>query len=207
MAQFFTIHPDNPQRRLVTQAANILLQGGVIVYPTDSCYALGCQVGNKEALLQIRRIRKLNEDHNLTLMCKDLTEISTYAMVGNTAFRLMKALTPGPYTFLLRASRDVPRRLQHPKRKTIGLRVPNHPIAQALLMELEQPILSTSLILPGEEFPETVAEEIRNVLGNQVDLIIDGGVCGMEPTTVVSLIDNSPEIVRQGKGDTVVIGT
>jgi tRNA threonylcarbamoyl adenosine modification protein (Sua5/YciO/YrdC/YwlC family) len=207
MAQFFNIHPDNPQKRLITQAANILLQGGVLVYPTDSCYALGCQVGNKEALLRIRRIRNLDEGHNLTLMCKDLTEISTYAKVGNTAFRLMKTLTPGPYTFLLKASRDVPRRLQHPKRKTIGLRVPNHPIARALLMELDQPILSTSLILPGEKFPETVAKVIRDVLGNQVDLIIDGGVCGMEPSTVVSLLDDVPEIVRLGKGDAVVIGT
>ena len=191
----------------MAQAAHILLQGGVLVYPTDSCYALGCQIGNKDALQRIRRIRNLDPDHNLTLMCKDLSEISTYARVGNTAFRLMKALTPGPYTFLLMASRDVPKRLQHPKRKTIGLRVPDHPIAQALLMELDQPILSTSLILPGEEFPETVADEIRNVLGSQVDLIIDGGKCGMEPTTVVSLIDDSPEIVRPGKGDTVVIGT
>ena len=207
MAQFFSIHPENPQKRLIVQAVNILLQGGVLVYPTDSCYALGCQIGNKDALQRIRRIRNLDPDHNLTLMCKDLSEISTYARVGNTAFRLMKALTPGPYTFLLMASRDVPKRLQHPKRKTIGLRVPDHPIAQALLMELDQPILSTSLILPGEEFPETVADEIRNVLGNQVDLIIDGGICGMEPTTVVSLIDDSPEIVRPGKGDTVVIGT
>lgn len=207
MAQFFSIHPDNPQKRLIAQAAHILLQGGVLVYPTDSCYALGCQIGNKDALQRIRHIRNLDPDHNLTLMCKDLSEISTYARVGNTAFRLMKALTPGPYTFLLMASRDVPKRLQHPKRKTIGLRVPDHPIAQALLMELDQPILSTSLILPGEEFPETVADEIRNVLGNQVDLIIDGGICGMEPTTVVSLIDDSPEIVRPGKGDTVVIGT
>lgn len=207
MAQFFNIHPDNPQKRLIAHAANILLQGGVLVYPTDSCYALGCQIGNKDALQRIRRIRNLEQGHNMTLMCKDLSEISTYARVGNTAFRLMKALTPGPYTFLLMASRDVPRRLQHPKRKTIGLRVPNHPVAQALLMELDQPILSTSLILPGEEFAETVADEIRNVLGNQVDLIIDGGICGMEPTTVVSLIDDSPEIVRQGKGDPVVIGT
>ena len=177
------------------------------MYPTDSCYALGCQIGNKDALLRIRRIRNLDQGHNLTLMCKDLSEISAYARVGNTAFRLMKALTPGPYTFLLKASRDVPRRLQHPKRKTIGLRVPNHPIAQALLKVLDQPILSTSLILPGEQFPETVAEEIRHVLGNQVDLIIDGGVCGMEPTTVVNLIDDSPEVVRSGKGDTLVIGT
>ena len=207
MAQFFNIHPDNPQKRLIAHAANILLQGGVLVYPTDSCYALGCQIGNKDALQRIRRIRNLEQGHNMTLMCKDLSVISTYARVGNTAFRLMKALTPGPYTFLLMASRDVPRRLQHPKRKTIGLRVPNHPVAQALLMELDQPILSTSLILPGEEFAETVADEIRNVLGNQVDLIIDGGICGMEPTTVVSLIDDSPEIVRQGKGDPVVIGT
>lgn len=207
MTQFFSIHPDNPQKRLIAHAANILLQGGVLVYPTDSCYALGCQIGNRDALQRIRRIRNLEQGHNLTLMCKDLSEISTYARVGNTAFRLMKALTPGPYTFLLMASRGVPKRLQHPKRKTIGLRVPDHPVAQALLMELNQPILSTSLILPGEEFAETVADEIRNVMGNQVDLIIDGGVCGMEPTTVVSLIDDTPEIVRQGKGDTVVIGT
>ena len=207
MAQFFHIHPESPQKRLVSRAAEILRDGGIVVYPTDSCYAIGCQIGDKEALERIRRIRNLDDRHNLTLMCKDLSEIGTYAKVSNTAFRLMKALTPGPYTFLLLATRDVPKRLQHPKRKTIGVRVPDNVITLAMLEEMQQPILTTSLILPGQELPMTDPEEINNVLGKQVELIIDGGRCGMVPTTVIDLTGDQPEIVRQGKGDTGVIGT
>ena len=207
MAQFFHIHPESPQKRLVSRAAEILRDGGIAVYPTDSCYAIGCQIGDKEALERIRRIRNLDDRHNLTLMCKDLSEIGTYAKVSNTAFRLMKALTPGPYTFLLLATRDVPKRLQHPKRKTIGVRVPDNVITLAMLDEMQQPVLTTSLILPGQELPMTDPEEINNVLGKQVELIIDGGRCGMVPTTVIDLTGDQPEIVRQGKGDTGVIGT
>ena len=178
-----------------------------MIYPTDSCYAIGCQIGDKEALERIRRIRGLDDRHNLTLMCKDLSEIGTYAKVSNTAFRLMKTLTPGPYTFLLLATRDVPKRLQHPKRKTIGVRVPDNVITLAMLEEMQQPILTTSLILPGQELPMTDPQEINNVLGKQVELIIDGGVCGLEPTTVIDLIDDQVVVLRQGKGDTSVIGS
>ena len=207
MTQFFRIHPDNPQKRLISQVANVLRDGGLVVYPTDSCYALGCQIGNKEALVRMRRIRNLAERHNLTLMCKDLSAIATYAKVSNPAFRLMKALTPGPYTFILVATRDVPRRLQHPKRKTIGLRVPDNAIALAILIEMNEPILSTSLILPDEELPLTEPEEINTMLGKQVDLIIDGGVCGMEQTTVIDLVSEPPVIIRQGKGMAFPIGS
>jgi len=200
MTQYFRIHPGNPQKRLIRQAADILRDGGVVVYPTDSCYALGCRIGDKEALERIRHIRQLDDRHNLTLMCEDLSGIATYAKVSNPAFRLMKAYMPGPYTFLLLATRDVPKRLQHPKRKTIGVRVPDHPVTQALLIEMNEPILSTSLILPGEDMPLTDPEEINNQLGKQVDLILDGGICGIEPTTVVDLAGEQPVIVRQGKG-------
>ena len=201
MTQYFRIHPGNPQKRLISQAADILREGGVVVYPTDSCYAIGCRIGDKDALERIRRIRHLDEGHNLTLMCEDLSEIATYAKVNNPVFRLMKAYMPGPYTFLLLATRDVPKRLQHPKRKTIGVRVPDHPVIQALLIEMHEPILSTSLILPGEDLPLTDPEEINNKLGKQVDLILDGGICGIESTTVVDLAGEQPVIVRQGKGN------
>lgn len=207
MAQFFHIHPESPQKRLINRSAEILRDGGVVVYPTDSCYAIGCQIGDKDALERIRQIRGLDDRHNLTLMCKDLSEIGTYARVSNTAFRLMKALTPGPYTFLLLATRDVPKRLQHPKRKTIGVRVPDNIITLAMLEEMQQPILTTSLILPGHELPMTDPEEINVKLGKQVELIIDGGVCGMEPTTVIDLIDDQPMVIRQGKGDASIIGS
>lgn len=200
MTQYFRIHPQNPQKRLITQAAQILREGGVVVYPTDSCYAIGCRIGDKDALERIRRIRDLDERHNLTLMCEDLSEIATYAKVNNPVFRLMKAYMPGPYTFLLLATRDVPKRLQHPKRKTIGVRVPDHPVTRAMLIEMHEPILSTSLILPDEDMPLTSPEEINNKLGKQVDLILDGGICGIEPTTVVDLAGEQPVIVRQGKG-------
>lgn len=200
MTQYFRIHPGNPQKRLISQAADILREGGVVVYPTDSCYAIGCRIGDKDALERIRRIRHLDERHNLTLMCEDLSEIATYAKVNNPVFRLMKAYMPGPYTFLLLATRDVPKRLQHPKRKTIGVRVPDHPVTRAMLIEMHEPILSTSLILPDEDMPLTSPEEINNKLGKQVDLILDGGICGIEPTTVVDLAGEQPVIVRQGKG-------
>jgi tRNA threonylcarbamoyl adenosine modification protein (Sua5/YciO/YrdC/YwlC family) len=201
MTQYFRIHPGNPQKRLIRQAADILREGGVVVYPTDSCYAIGCRIGDKDALERIRRIRQLDDKHNLTLMCEDLSGIATYAKVSNPVFRLMKAYMPGPYTFLLLATRDVPKRLQHPKRKTIGVRVPDHPVTRAMLMEIHEPILSTSLILPGEDMPLTSPEEINNKLGKQVDLILDGGICGIESTTVIDLAGEQPVIVRQGKGN------
>lgn len=206
MAQYFRVHAVNPQPRLITQAAAILRDGGVIVYPTDSCYALGCRIGDKDALERIRRIRQLDERHNLTLVCRDLSELAIYAKVGNAAFRLMKALTPGPYTFLLVATRDVPRRLQHPKRKTIGVRVPDNAIALALLAAMSEPILSTSLVLPGDTLPLTDPAEINERLGRQVELVMDGGVCGLEPTTVIDLVEAEPVLVRQGKGHTPAIG-
>lgn len=200
MSQFFAIHPDNPQARLIRQAVDILAAGGVVVVPTDSSYAIVCHLDDKGAVERIQRIRQLDKKHNFTLICRDLSEIATYARVDNTAYRLLKAHTPGPYTFLLRASAEVPRRLQHPKRKTIGIRVPEHAVLQALLMEHNQPLMSTSLILPGREFPETDADEIREQLERQVDLIVDGGHCGIEPTTVVDLTEPAPQIVRQGRG-------
>lgn len=201
MSQFFQIHPENPQVRLVRRAVEIVLEGGLIIYPTDSSYALGCSIGNKEAQERIRAIRRVDERHNFTLVCRDLADISTYAKVDNVAYRLLKGLTPGPYTFLLMATREVPRRLQNPKRKTIGLRVPENVITQALLAELGEPLMSSTLQLPGEEMPMTDPYEMRDVLGHAVDLIIDGGYCGLEPTTVVDLTGPVPEVVRAGKGD------
>ena len=206
MTQIFRIHPDNPQQRLVAKAVAILRAGGIIVYPTDSCYALGCRIGDKDALERIRRIRHLDERHNLTLMCRDLSELAIYAKVGNSAFRLMKSLTPGPYTFLLAATRDVPRRLQHPKRKTIGVRVPDNVVALALLAAMSEPLLSTSLILSGESMPLTDPTVINERVGRQVDLVMDGGVCGLEPTTVIDLAEGQPVIIRQGKGRAPAIG-
>lgn len=202
MGQFFQIHPETPQPRLVRQAVALLREGAVIVYPTDSAYAFGCQIGEKKALDRIRDLRRLGPDHNFTLMCRDLSEIGTYARVDNAAYRLLKSLTPGPYTFILPATREVPRRLQHPKRKSIGIRVPEHPIAQALLDELGEPLMSSTLILPGEEMPLVDPQDIRERLQNQVDLIIDGGLCGVEPTTVVDLEGAAPRVLREGKGDT-----
>jgi tRNA threonylcarbamoyl adenosine modification protein (Sua5/YciO/YrdC/YwlC family) len=202
MAQFFNIHPDNPQDRIISSAVKILRNGGVLIYPTDSCYALGCRIGEKEAVDRIRNIRQLAPNHNMTLVCRDLSEIASYAKIGNAAYRLMKSLTPGPYTFLLRATRDVPRRLQHPRRKTIGLRIPDNRIALSLLKNLGEAMMSTSLILPGEDTPMTEQEDIKQLLGGDVDLIIDGGPCGIEPTTVIDLVEDEPEIVRQGKGET-----
>ena len=201
MAQFFQIHPDNPQPRLIRQAVEILRSGGVIVYPTDSSYALGCHVGDKEAMDRIRRIRRLDEKHNFTLVCRDLAEVSQYTKIGNQQYRLIKSLTPGPYTFILKATKQVPRRLMHPKRKTIGIRIPDNRIALALAEELNEPILSSTLILPGDEMPLTDPYEMKDLLEHQVDLIIDGGYCGMEPTTVVVMEDDEPWVARKGKGD------
>lgn len=201
MSQFFQIHPENPQARLIAQACDIIRKGGLIVYPTDSGYALGCQIGNKPAMDRIRRLRQLDEDHNFTLVCRDLSELSVYARVNNAVFRLIKAHTPGPYTFILPATREVPRRLQHPKRKSIGLRIPENKIALALLEELNEPLMSSTLIMPGEDMPMIDAEDIVDLLGKQLDLVIDGGSCGAEPTTVVEFIDDIPEVIRIGQGD------
>jgi len=200
MSQFFQIHPVNPQQRLIHQAVEIIRNGGLVVYPTDSSYALGCQVGDKRGMERIRRIRSLDNKHNFTLVCRDLSEISTYARVDNSCYRLLKSLTPGPYTFVLRATHEVPRRLQHPKRKTIGMRVPDHPIALALLEELGEPLMSSTLILPGRDIPETDAYTIRERLEQDVDLVIDAGSCGLEPTTVIDMVDGVPKVLREGCG-------
>ncbi|MCG8488115.1 MAG: threonylcarbamoyl-AMP synthase, partial [Chromatiales bacterium] len=193
MAQFFQIHPENPQVRLIRQAVSIIQEGGLVIYPTDSSYALGCHIGDKGAMERIRRIRKVDDAHNFTLVCRDLTEISHYAKIDNQDYRLLKNLTPGPYTFIHKATKQVPRRLMHPKRKTIGIRVPDNEIVRALLQELSEPIMSTTLILPGEEMPLTDPYEMRDLLDHQVDLIIDGGYCGYEATTVVVMTDHQPE--------------
>ena len=202
MSQFFQIHADNPQKRLIIQAVEIIKKGGVVVYPTDSAYALGCHLGDKKAMERIQRIRQLNDKHNFTLVCRDLSEIGVYAKLGNSVFRFIKAHTPGAYTFILNATTDVPRRLMHPKRRTIGIRIPNNPIALALAEELREPIMSTTLILPGDEDPMTDPYEIRDLLQHQVDLVIDGGYCGLEPTTVVDLTDDQVNVLRQGAGST-----
>ena len=201
MAQFFEIHPDNPQRRLIQQAVSIIASGGLVIYPTDSSYALGCHIGDKNAMERIQRIRRSDSKHHFTLVCSDLSEIGIYAKVTNTDYRLMKNLTPGPYTFLLKATSVVPRRLMNPKRKTIGVRVPANPIVHDLLFELGQPIMSSTLIPPGDTEALDDAFEIRKMYEHEVDLVIDGGFCGVEPTTVVSLIDGYPEIRRHGRGD------
>ncbi len=206
MTRVFEIHPENPQKRLIQSAALIVRNGGVVVYPTDSCYALGCHIGDKIALEKIQRIRGLDKNHNLTLLCRDLSEIGIYAKVHNSSFRLMKAATPGPYTFLLVATRGVPKRLQHPKRKTIGVRVPDNQIILDLLEELGEPILSTSLILPGNNDPMTDPGEISDILCGEIDLVIDGGACGMDATTVVDLTDGQAVVVREGMGDISSIG-
>ena len=201
MAQLFTVHPENPQPRLIRLAAEIVRSGGVIVYPTDSCYALGCQIGDKGAMERIRRIRELDERHHLSLVCRDLAEIAQYAKVDNSQFRLLKASTPGSYTFILRATREVPKRLMHPSRRTIGLRVPDHAVAQALLEELREPLLSSTLLLPGDDVPLNDGEEIRERLERAVDAVLDAGSCGIETTTVVDLTGDAPVITREGKGD------
>ncbi|ASP49084.1 L-threonylcarbamoyladenylate synthase [Cognaticolwellia beringensis] len=201
MSQFFYVHPDNPQGRLMKQAAAIISQGGVIVYPTDSGYALGCHIGDKKALERICNIRDINKEHNFTLMCSDLSELSEYTRVDNSAFRLLKNNTPGPYTFIFKGSKEVPKRLLNPKRKTIGIRVPDNAIAQALLAELGEPIMSTTLIMPGADTAEFDPEHIRDILEHQVDLIINGGHLGERPTTVIDFSNDDVEIIRVGEGD------
>ena len=200
MAQYFRIHPDNPQLRLIKQTAQIIASGGVVVYPTDSCYALGCCIGDKSAMDRIRRIRRLDEDHNFTLVSRDLSQVSLYTKLENEQYRLIKAHTPGPYTFILPATRQVPRRLQHPKRKTIGLRIPDSNIVAALLMELGEPVMSSTLILPDQPVLSDPLD-IRDLLEHEVDLVVDGGSCGVEPTTVVQWLGDTPQITRVGLGD------
>ncbi len=206
MAQLFEIHPTHPQPRLIRQAADIIRAGGVVVYPTDSCYALGCHIGDKAAAERLRRIREVDDNHHFTLVCRDLSEIANFAKVDNAQYRLLKAATPGAYTFILEASREVPRRLAHPRRRTIGLRVPAHVIAQALLAELGEPLLSTTLLLPGVDAPLNHAEDIRERLERLVDLVIDGGSCGLEPTTVIDMTQGEPVLVRAGAGSPEALG-
>lgn len=206
MSQFFYIHPDNPQQRLLRQACELIHKGEVIVYPTDSGYAIGCQMEDKNALEQICRIRQIGKEHNFTLMCRDMSELSLYARVDNTAFRQIKNNTPGPYTFILKATKEVPKRLQNPKRRTIGIRVPDNVIALQLLEELGEPIMSTTLILPGELQAEFDPDEIREKLEKQVGLIIHGGYLGEQPTTVIDMSEGNTTVIRQGSGDTSVFG-
>jgi tRNA threonylcarbamoyl adenosine modification protein (Sua5/YciO/YrdC/YwlC family) len=200
MSQFFQIHPDNPQHRLIKQAAQIVGAGGIIALPTDSSYALVCHLDDKNAVERLRQIREIDDKHHLTLLCRDLSDIANYAKVDNRQYRLLKSATPGPYTFILEATKEVPRRLSHPSRKTIGLRVPQHAIAQALLEELGQPLIGTTLMLPGEVLPLNDPEEIREYLEKQLDCVIDGGGCSLEPTTVVDLTGSEPVVLREGRG-------
>lgn len=201
MSQYFKVHPVNPQLRLLNRAAEVVRAGGVVVYPTDSSYAFGWNMGDKAALDRVRRLRGIERDHDFTLACRDLSDIATYARVENWAYRLLKALTPGPYTFVLRATQKLPKRLQDPKRRSIGIRVPNHTIAQGLLTALGEPLMSSTLLLPSDPFPLTDAEEIRDRVERQVDVIIDGGSCGMDPTSVLDLSSGKVVVVRKGKGD------
>lgn len=206
MSQFFQIHPDNPQLRLIKQAAQIIHAGGIVALPTDSCYALVCHLDDKDAVTRLRRIRVVDDKHHLTLLCRDLSEIAEYAKVDNAQYRLLKAATPGPYTFILEATREVPRRVSHPSRKTIGLRVPENPIAQALLEELGQPLLSTTLILPPDDTALSDPDLIRERLERQIELIIDGGACSLEPTSVIDLSEGEPQLLRLGRGDVGMFG-
>lgn len=206
MSQFFQLHPENPQARLVKQAVQIISQGGIVALPTDSCYALVCHLDDKDAVLRLRRIRGVDEKHHLTLLCRDLSEIAQYAKVDNRQFRMLKAATPGPFTFILEATKEVPRRLSHPSRKTIGLRVPENRIAHAVLEELKQALLGTTLILPGDDEAITDAETIRERLEKQIDLVIDGGACSLTPTTVIDMTSDLPELLRHGRGDPALFG-
>lgn len=206
MTSCLSIHPTHPQARLLKQAAERIRAGAVVAYPTDSCYALGCHLGDKDAMERIRTLRGFGKDHHFTLVCRDLSEIALYAQVDTAAYRLLRAVTPGSYTFLLPATREVPRRLQHPKRRTIGIRVPDHPVAQGLLEALGEPLMSCTLLLPGEAEPPTDAATIAAALGRGVDLILDGGACGFEPTTVVDLFGEAPVVVRAGKGALAPLG-
>lgn len=200
-SQYFSIHPENPQARSIARVADIVRRGGVIVYPTDSVYAIGCHIGDKQALERIRVIRQLDKHHNFTLVCRDLSELANYAKVDNSAFRILKASTPGAFTFILNATSEVPKRLMHPKRKTIGIRVPDSPIVKALLDELGEPMMSVTLIMPNDEYPLSDPHDIRQTMERHVDAIIDGGYCGHEPTTVIDMTDDNPQILRQGTGD------
>lgn len=204
MTRVLNIHPENPQLRLVREVVECVREGGVIVYPTDSAYALGCAVGNKTAMEAMVRIRQVDNEHNFTLVCRDLSEIATYAKVDNSCYRLLKAHTPAPYTFILKATSEVPRLLQHPKRKTIGIRVPDHPVVAAILGELDGPLVSSSLIMPGELEPLFEVDEMRERLNNQVDMIIDSGFCGMGATTVIDMETGVPQLLRKGNGDWTV---
>ncbi len=201
MAQFFQIHPTHPQLRLIHRVVDIVRQGGIIIYPTDSSYAFGCHIGDKQALDRIRRIRQLSDKHEFTLVCDEMTQVSSFAKVSNEAFRMIKTLSPGPYTYLLKATREVPRRLQHPKKKTIGIRIPDHPVTQVLLQELGEPMLSSTLLLPDCQDQLSDPNEIRERLEHHVDLVIDAGLITTELTTIIGLDDDSPRIIRQGKGD------
>ena len=201
MSQYFEIHPDNPQPRLIQKSVEMIRGGAVIAYPTDSAYALGCHIGDKKALDIIRAIRKVDDKHNFTLVCRDLSEIATYAKIDNAVYRFLNAHTPGAYTYILKATREVPKRLMHPRRRTIGIRVPDNKIVQSLLAHLQEPIMSTTLILPDKELPMTEAYDIRETLEHQLDLIIDGGHCGLEPTTVIDLTEHKPQLIREGCGD------
>lgn len=201
MSQFFYVHEVNPQTRLISQAVAVLKSGGVIVYPTDSGYALGCMIGEKDAMTRITRIRQIEHDHNFSLMCRDLSELATYAKVDNQAYRILKSCTPGPYTFIFKASKEVPRRLQNDKKKTIGIRVPDNVIALALLEALDAPLMSTSLVMPDAEFAESDPEQIRDLLEHQVDVIIHGGYLGEKPTTVIDMSEDGFEVLREGAGD------
>ncbi len=204
MAQYFEIHPANPQKRLVKQVVDIVRRGGIIVYPTDSSYAIGCHIGDKASMDRIRRIRRLDNKHNFTLVTRDLSEISLFAKISNEQFRMIKSCTPGPYTFIVPATRQLPRRLQNPRRKTIGLRIPDSEIVRDMLAELGEPIMSSTMILPGQELPLSDAHEIRRILEHDVDAVVDGGHCGFEPTTVVEWIGETPVVIRVGKGDAAV---
>jgi len=206
MTQYFQIHPDNPQLRLIKQAVQVIKSGGIVAVPTDSCYALVCQLDDKDAVTRLRRIRGIDDKHHLTLLCRDLSEIALYAKVDNRQYRLLKAATPGPYTVILEATKEVPRRLSHPSRKTIGLRVPENSITNALLEELGQPLLGTTLILPGEEGIQTDPEAIRERLEKTVELVIDGGACSLVPTTVIDMTGEAPQMIRQGRGDASLFG-
>jgi tRNA threonylcarbamoyl adenosine modification protein (Sua5/YciO/YrdC/YwlC family) len=206
VSQYFELHPENPQLRLIRRAAEIVRAGGLIVYPTDSCYALGCHIGDRDALERIRGIRNADRHHHFTLVCRDLAEIGRYARVETWQFRMLKAATPGPYTFLLPATRETPRRLQHEKRRTIGIRVPDHPVPRLLLEELGEPVMSSTLLLPGDEMPLTDGREIRKRLEHQVDCVLDGGHCGIEPTTVVDLAVTPPAVTRIGRGSLEKLG-
>jgi tRNA threonylcarbamoyl adenosine modification protein (Sua5/YciO/YrdC/YwlC family) len=201
VARYFDVHPDNPQARSIRQIVDVIRDGGLIVYPTDSCFALGCQMGNRAGLERIRQIRHLDDRHHFTLVCRDFAQLGQFVKISNSVFRLVKASTPGSYTFILPATREVPRRLSHPKKQTVGVRIPDHPVAQALLAELGEPLLSSTMLLPGQDEPMTSGWEIKERLDHVVDAVVDSGDCGTEPTTVVDLSGDEPEIVRRGAGD------